>query len=88
MPELTGWPGRATRAHRNMLESLILFAVVVLVAHLTGVRNSMTLLGTRLFFWGRVVHAIVYIAGIPWLRTAAWCVSVAGLVLIFAQLIH
>ena len=87
LPEMTGWAGRAQRAHINMLESLILFAVLVLVAQITGVRNSMTLLGAQLFFWGRVAHAIVYIAGIPWLRTAAWGVSVVGLILIFLQVI-
>jgi uncharacterized MAPEG superfamily protein len=87
LPEMTGWAGRAQRAHINMLESLILFAVLVLVAQITGVRNSMTLLGAQLFFWGRVAHAIVYIAGIPWLRTAAWGASVVGLILIFLQVI-
>jgi uncharacterized MAPEG superfamily protein len=87
LPEMAGWAGRAARAHRNMLESLILFAVLVLVAHLAGIRNGATLLGAQLFFWGRVAHAIIYIAGIPWLRTAAWAVSVAGLILIFVQLI-
>jgi uncharacterized MAPEG superfamily protein len=46
-----------------------------------------TLLGAQLFFWGRVACAIVYIAGIPWIRTAAWTVSVIGLILIFGQLV-
>jgi uncharacterized MAPEG superfamily protein len=87
LPEMPGWAGRAARAHRNMLESLILFAVLVLVAHTAMIRNEMTLLGAQLFFWGRVAHAIIYIAGIPWLRTAAWGVSVVGLLLIFLQLI-
>jgi uncharacterized MAPEG superfamily protein len=87
LPEMTGWAGRAARAHRNMLENLILFAVLVLVAHLAGVHNGMTLLGSQLFFWGRTAHALTYIAGIPGLRTAAWGVSVIGLVLIFLQLI-
>jgi uncharacterized MAPEG superfamily protein len=87
LSEMTGWVGRATRAHRNMLESLILFAVLVLVAHIAGVRNATTLLGAQLFFWGRVAHAIFYIAGIPWLRTAAWGVSIVGLLMIFLQLI-
>src|SRR5215213_3357559 len=87
LPEMRGWAGRAARAHRNMLESLILFAVLVLVAHAAGVRNEMTVLGAQLFFWGRVAHAIIYISGLPWLRTAAWAVSVVGLVLIFVQLI-
>jgi uncharacterized MAPEG superfamily protein len=87
LPDMTGWAGRAVRAHRNMLESLVLFAVLVLVAKLAGVSNPMTVLGAQLFLWGRVAHATFYIAGITWLRTAAWGVSVAGLLLIFLQLI-
>ena len=31
--------------------------------------------------------APIYIIGIPWLRTAAWAVSLIGLVLIFTQLL-
>ncbi|MGE0849147.1 MAG: MAPEG family protein [Hyphomicrobiaceae bacterium] len=88
MPEMMGWAGRAQRAHRNMLESLILFAILVLVAHVAGIRNTMTLLGAQLFFWGRVGHAILYVAGVPWTRTAAWLVSVIGLLLIFLQLVR
>jgi uncharacterized MAPEG superfamily protein len=88
LPEITGWAGRAARAHDNMLESLVLFAILVLVAQIAGVRNGMTLLGAQLFFWGRVAHAIIYLIGIPWLRTAAWGVSVLGLALIFLQLVY
>ena len=87
MPEFTGWAGRAQRAHRNMLESLILFAILVFAAKAAGVSNAMTLLGAQLFFWGRVAHAVIYLAGIPWARTAAWGVSVVGLLLIFWQLV-
>ncbi|HJU32739.1 MAG TPA: MAPEG family protein [Hyphomicrobiaceae bacterium] len=88
LPEMIGWAGRAQRAHRNMLENLILFAVLVLVAHAVGVRNGSTVLGAQLFFWGRVAHAAIYLAGIPWLRTAAWAVSVLGLILIALQLLR
>ena len=87
MPEITGWAGRAQRAHRNMLESLVLFAILVLTAKAAGVSNAMTLLGAQLFFWGRVAHGVIYIIGIPWARTAAWAVSVIGLLLIFWQLL-
>jgi uncharacterized MAPEG superfamily protein len=83
----TGWAGRAARAHHNMLENLVLFAALVLVAVAAGKTNSATLLGAQLFFWARVAHAIVYVAGIPWLRTAAWLVSVIGLAIIFFQLV-
>jgi uncharacterized MAPEG superfamily protein len=87
MPEIAGWAGRAQRAHRNMLESLVLFAALVLVAHVAGKANAMTALGAQLFFWGRVVYAAVYLAGIPWARTGVWGVSVLGLILIFLQLL-
>jgi uncharacterized MAPEG superfamily protein len=47
----------------------------------------MTLLGAQIFFWARVVYAAVYLAGIPWVRTAVWAVSVIGMLLIFRQLV-
>ena len=82
----TGWAGRAQRAHLNMLESLAVFAIVLLVAHVAGRANDMTALGAALFFWARLAYAFIYLAGIPWLRTAAWAVSMAGIVLVFSAL--
>jgi uncharacterized MAPEG superfamily protein len=86
LPAVTGWGGRARRAHINLLESLAIFAIVVLVAHVTGRANDTTALGAMLFFWGRVAYALVYLLGVPWLRTLVWAVSVAGIVLVFSQL--
>ena len=86
MPAITGWAARAQRAHLNLLESLILFAIVVLVAHAAGRANETTALGAQLFFWGQVAFAIIYLAGIAWVRTAAWAVSIAGIVLVMSQL--
>jgi uncharacterized MAPEG superfamily protein len=83
----TGWAGRAQRAHHNMLENLVLFAALVLIATTANKTNAVTLLGAQLFFWARLVYAFVYLAGIPWLRTGVWTVSVIGLILIFAQLL-
>ena len=87
LPEIKGWAGRAQRAHRNLLENLVLFAILVLVAVASGKTNTMTLLGAQIFFWARVAYVPVYIAGIPWLRTGVWFVSAIGLILIFAQLV-
>src|SRR5712691_4809485 len=69
MPALAGWAARAQRAHHNMLESLVLFAALVLIAVAAGKTNSMTLLGAQLFFWARLAYTFVYLAGIAWLRT-------------------
>lgn len=87
LPPCTGWAGRAARAHHNMLESLVLFTALVLVAVIAGKTNNMTLLGAQLFFWARLVYAVVYLAGVPWVRTGVWFVSVIGLALIFLQLL-
>jgi len=87
MPEIKGWGGRAARAHRNMLENLVLFAALVLVAVVAGKTNATTLLGAQIFLYARVAYALVYLAGIPWLRTGTWAVSVVGLAMIFVQLI-
>ena len=87
LPVMKGWAGRAQRAHRNMLEYLVLFAALVLVANATGKANATTALGAEVFFWARIAYAAIYLAGIPWARTAVWAVSVVGLLMIFAQLI-
>ena len=87
LPEIKGWGGRAARAHRNMLENLVLFAILVLAAVIAGKTNSATLMGAQIFLGARIVYALVYIAGIPWLRTAVWGISVIGLAMIFLQLI-
>src|SRR5690349_20291370 len=86
MPEATGLAGRAQRAHRNMLENLPLFAALVLIAQVTAHNSPMTALGAQLFFWGRLAYAVIYLIGVPWLRTALWAVSMVGLVLILVEL--
>jgi len=86
-PEVKGWAGRAARAHRNMIENLVLFAALVLAAVAAGKANDMTLLGAQIFFWGRLAYAAIFLAVIQWLRTGAWTVSVIGLLLILWQLL-
>ena len=87
MPEITGWTGRATRAHHNMLENLVLLAILVLVANVARKSNANTILGAQIFFWARVAYAGLYIGGIAWARTAAWGVSMIGLLIILWQLL-
>src|SRR5258708_22032672 len=58
---LTGWGGRATRAHRNMLENLVLFAALVLVAVAAGKTNDLSPLGAPRFFRGGPCLAAIYL---------------------------
>ena len=85
--EVPAWTARAQRAHLNLLENLPAFAILVLVTNLAGKANATTALGATLFFWGRVLHAAVYIAGITILRTAVFFVALVGELFILAQLL-
>ena len=83
---LPTWGDRAGRAHRNMLENFPVFIALVVAAQLSGATNETTALGATVFFWGRVAHAVVYIAGIPYLRTLSFGVSLVGMAMIAAQI--
>lgn len=85
--DCAGWVGRAQRAHRNMLENLPLFAILVLVAQLTSKADETTALGAQIFFYARLVDVGAYIAGLPYLRTGIWGVSVVGMVMILLRLV-
>ena len=87
LPEPTVFAKRARRLQDNMIENMVLFVPLVLVAQAAGVSNADTVMGAQLFFWARVAHAGIYLAGIPWLRPAAWAVSVVGMIMIAAALL-
>jgi len=87
MDDKTVMAGRTRRANMNMVEALVLFAPLVLAAAYLDRFNAMTALGAALFFWGRVAFAPSYWLGLPWLRTLVWFASVAGIVLIFLQIL-
>lgn len=79
----SGFAGRAQRTVNNHIENLVLFGAFVLAAVVAGRTNHWTALGAQLFFFGRLAHAPLYLAGAPWLRSVAFMVSVAGMALVF-----
>ena len=70
--DLPDWAQRSQRVHANLLENLVPFAALVVVAHLAGATDAVTAFAVRLFFWARVAQAIVHMLGVPWLRTLAF----------------
>ena len=77
-PPLAPWEDRATRAHRNAVENLAVFAPLVLIAALIGVSTPTTVLATQAYFWARLGHYIVFVAGIPVARTLLFFVGFAA----------
>jgi len=86
LPEKRVFHARVTRLRDNMIENLLMFAPVVLVAQAMGVSNDMTILGAQLFFFSRLAHAIIYLAAVPLVRPVAFAVAWAGIILIARQL--
>ncbi len=77
---------RAKRVVDNHREGLILFAPLVLIAALSHISNPATVLGAQLFFFARVAHAGLYLAGVPMIRPLAWAVGIAGTIMVFSAL--
>lgn len=86
--EMPPWVGRAERAHANLLENLPAFAALVLVAHVSGKAGALSALGAIIFFAARIAHAVVYIAGLVGVRTLVFITGLAGLLLIFVQIVR
>ncbi|MFQ3316190.1 MAG: putative MAPEG superfamily protein [Candidatus Poriferisodalaceae bacterium] len=78
------WAQRAHRAHLNLVENLAPFAALVLIANVTAKNVAGC---AALFFWARVVQAIVHIAGVAYVRTVAFFVSWLAMIIMFFSVI-
>jgi uncharacterized MAPEG superfamily protein len=73
---LAPWALRMKAAHANAVENLVVFAALVLVAAIAGIRSAAIASCAVVYFWSRVVHATAYTFAIPWVRTLAFLVGV------------
>jgi uncharacterized MAPEG superfamily protein len=80
------WQARTKRCVDNHREGLIMFAPLVLIAAQLDVSNWMTVWGAQLFFYSRVAHAVVYLAGLPMIRPLFWTIGLVGTVMVFLAL--
>jgi uncharacterized MAPEG superfamily protein len=76
------WAQRAQKAHANAAANLAVFAPLVIVAAMAGVSTPATVMAAKIYFAARLVHYVVYAAGIPVLRTLAFTVGF-GATLVF-----
>jgi uncharacterized MAPEG superfamily protein len=86
LPEKKVFHARVTRLRDNMMENLLMFAPVVLVANAMDVSTDVTVLGAQLFFYARLVHAPIYLAAIPLIRPIPFAIGWAGIIMITSQL--
>ncbi len=78
---------RAKRVVDNHREGLTLFAPLVLIAAAAGTHNHWTVMGSQLFFYSRVAHAGVYLAGLPVIRPLIYGIGIAGTVMVLLSVL-
>jgi len=61
--EMPHWANRANRAHQNLVEQFGAFATVILIAHVAGVSTWITVIASAVYFFARVLHAVVMLGG-------------------------
>ena len=82
MPEATVLVARAERALVNVGEAMILFLPLALLTR----EAEGAVFGAMIFVIARIAHVILYLAGVPYLRTVVWLVSLAGLMMMALQI--
>ncbi len=60
-----GWARRLMAAHGNAVENLMVFAPLVLIAHVVGISTALTQTAAMLYFFSRLAHAVVFTLGMP-----------------------
>jgi uncharacterized MAPEG superfamily protein len=80
-PPYTGIAARLDRAEKNLFETLWIFAIALLIAHVAGRDSPANLWGARLYVVARIAYVPLYATGAsPW-RSIVWGAAMVGLVL-------
>jgi len=74
---------RTGRTIANHVEGMLLFVPLALVAEQMQLATALTAIGAGLYLGGRIGFTAFYLIGVPYMRSAAWAVSLLG-ILIFA----
>ncbi|CAN5134380.1 MAPEG family protein [soil metagenome] len=75
--------GRLLRAQANLFETLPIFIGAVIMAHVTGKDGgALTLWGTHLYLFARIVYVPLYAFGVTGVRSLAFIASLVGLIMV------
>lgn len=77
--------GRAERALRNYLETFPAFGILALTLIAMGRVDGLGPIGALLWLAARIAYLPLYLAGIPYVRSLAWSIAAAGLLLMVVR---
>ncbi len=81
--ELSPIAGRAARALRNFLETWPAFIVLALVVEMSGATGWLTQWGAAIYFLARIAYIPLYLGGVRYVRSVAFTIACAGLLMMF-----
>jgi uncharacterized MAPEG superfamily protein len=84
MPPLNPIPGRINRNFRNYMETFPFFAAAILMALVAGVHSELTYWGSIAYFGGRIGYTVLYISGVPLVRSLFWNIASFGMLAVLA----
>jgi uncharacterized MAPEG superfamily protein len=71
----TGWKARANAAQANSFEALPFFIGAVVIAHQLGTPQARVDILAVLFITLRSIYVVMYVAGLPTVRSAIWALA-------------
>jgi len=78
---------RATRALANRQEPLPVFLALGLMDMIVAPAAGLAVTGATIFFVARAIYVVIYLAGLPVIRTLAWIAGWVGLVFMIVPLL-
>lgn len=78
---------RLRRAYENLLETLPLFAIAVLIAHVSGTASAVTAVASQVYLGARIVYIPCYVSGIPVVRSLVWSVAALAILVILGEIL-
>jgi uncharacterized MAPEG superfamily protein len=84
----SGWAMRLYFAHTNAVENLVVFAALVLILDSLNISTTTTATACAVYFWARLVHAIIYTLGVRVLRTLAFTVGFIAQAVLAVAIFH
>lgn len=79
--------GRLLRAQNNFLETFPIVIAAALIVVVAGRTDATTALGAWLWLGARLVYLPLYALGVPWVRSLAYGVSIAGIAMMLAPVL-
>jgi uncharacterized MAPEG superfamily protein len=88
VPPLRGLANRVDQATTNFLETFPFFAALVLLAQVTDHHSTLTVVGSHLYFWGRIGYLVTAAAGFSLLRSVlCWNTATVGILVLLIAIL-